>query len=139
MFFIYNFYIKYIIQKVYIMKIGSYIQMERMGSSKSYTVDIIVDESKIFWYVGERRIKFNKEKLTSVGSTKWFYEKIKEITKEEYETYLEKKNVKNLDSVYKSNILQNLHNDNFFRSINSEDLSKLNSFIEELKTKNNIK
>ena len=113
--------------------------MERIGSSKSYTVDIIVDESKIFWYVGERRIKFSKEKLTSVGSTKWFYEKIKEITKEEYETYLEKKNVKNLDSVYKSNILQNLHNDNFFRSINSEDLSKLNSFIEELKTKNNIK
>lgn len=29
------------------MKIGSYIQMERMGSSKSYTVDIIVDESKL--------------------------------------------------------------------------------------------
>ena len=76
------------------MKIGSYIQMERMSSTRSYTVDIIVDESKIFWYIGERRIKFSKEKLTSVGSTKWVYEKIKEITKEEYDSFFRRKEYK---------------------------------------------
>ena len=111
------------------MKIGSYIQMERMSSTRSYTVDIIVDESKIFWYIGERRIKFSKEKLTSVGSTKWVYEKIKEITKEEYDSFLEEKNIKNLASEYKSNILKSIQNDYFFRNISFDDLTKLNTLI----------
>ena len=45
------------------MQIGSYVKIEKVSSSKSYAVDIVVDESKLFWYVGERKIKFSKEKL----------------------------------------------------------------------------
>ncbi len=120
------------------MQIGSYVKIEKVSSSKSYAVDIVVDESKLFWYVGERKIKFSKEKLLSVGSTKWEYDKIKEISKEEYDLFLEGKQKKQNIADFKSNILRSIQNDNFFRSINSDDLLKLNTLIEELKIKNKV-
>ena len=30
------------------MQIGSYVKIEKVSSSKSYAVDIVVDESKLF-------------------------------------------------------------------------------------------
>lgn len=120
------------------MQIGSYVKIEKASSSKFYAVDIVVDESKLFWYVGERRIKFSKEKLLSVGSTKWVYDKIEEISKEHYELFLEGKQEKQNTSDFKSNILKSIQNDNFFRSISFDDLSKLNTLIEELKIKYKI-
>lgn len=121
------------------MQVGSYVKIKRDSSSISYAVDIVADESKLFWYVGERRIKFSKNKLLSVGSTKWIYDKIKEISKEEYDLFLEGKQKKQDTADFKSNILKSTQNDNFFRSISDDDLSKLNTFIEELKIKNNVK
>ena len=84
------------------------------------------------------KIKFSKEKLLSVGSTKWEYDKIKEISKEEYDLFLEGKQKKQNIADFKSNILRSIQNDNFFRSINSDDLLKLNTLIEELKIKNKV-
>jgi hypothetical protein len=117
------------------MQIGSHVKIERVSSSKSYDVDTVVDESKLFWYVGERRIKFSKDKLLSVGSTKWAYEKIEDISNEEYDLFLEEKQKKINIANLKSNILKSIQNDYFFREISFDDLAKLNSLIEELKIK----
>ena len=120
------------------MQIGSYVKIEKASSYKSYAVDIVVDESKLFWYVGERKIKFKKEKLLSVGSTKWVYDKIEEISKEEYVLFLEGTQKKQNIVDFKSNILRSVQNSNFFRNIDFDDLLKLNMLIEELKIKNKV-
>lgn len=120
------------------MQVGSYVKIERASSSTSYAVDIVVDESKLFWYVGERKIKFSKEKLLSVGSTKWVYDKIEEISKEEYDLFSKGKEKKQNTADFKSNILRSIQNDNFFRNIGFDDLTKLNTLIEELKIKNKV-
>ena len=120
------------------MKIGSYVKIEKVHFTKSYDVDIVVDESKLFWLIGERRIKFRKNTLQSVGSTKWDYDKIKEISKEEHDLFLKEKQKKQDICEFKSNILKSIQNDNFFRNISFEDLSELNTFIEQLKIKNKV-
>ena len=59
-------------------------------------------------------------------------------SKEEYDLFLEGKQKKQNIADFKSNILRSIQNDNFFRSINSDDLLKLNTLIEELKIKNKV-
>ena len=117
------------------MKVGSYVKIKSTSTTTTYKVDIIVRESGLFWYVGEREIKFSKNKLLSIGSTKWTYDKIEEISKEEYDLFLEEKQKKENFYNFKSNILKSIQNDYFFINISYEDLSKLNTFIEELKVK----
>lgn len=117
------------------MQIGSFVKIEKVINTKYYEVNVVVDESKLFWYVGERRIKFSKEKLLSVGSTKWVYDKIEEISKEEYDLFLERKQEAQEFSSVKSNIIKSIDNDYFFKQVAFYDLLKLNSFIEELKIK----
>jgi len=117
------------------MKIGSYVEVEDRGSSVFKSVDIIVDESKLFWYVGERRTKFHKERLTTSGSTKWYYKKIREISKEEYDSFLtKKKKMIEIDNL-KSNIQDIINNSYFFKSISYEELIRLNTVIEEINEK----
>lgn len=120
------------------MQVGSYVKIEKASTWKSYSVDIVVDESKLFWYIGERRIKFSKKELLSFAYTKWVYDRIEEISKEEYDSFLNEKQKNKNSSDFKSNILKSIQNGNFFRNINFEDLSKLNTFIEELKIKNKV-
>ena len=57
-------------------------------------------------------IKFSKNKLLSIGSTKWTYDKIEEISKEEYDLFLEKKQKKENFYNFKSNILKSIQNFN---------------------------
>ena len=62
-------------------------------------------------------------------------DKIEEISKEEYDLFLEEKQKKENFYNFKSNILKSIQNDYFFINISYEDLSKLNTFIEEIKVK----
>lgn len=110
------------------MNIGSYVKY-KANENIGYICDVIKKETKQYWFVGNDLMKFNK---TSIK------QKLIEITKEEYENYINKKlNDNNLFKL-KNNIARNLRNDDFLRLASQEDLEVINNIINKtlMKKKN---
>lgn len=113
------------------MKIGSFVKITKRCYSTCYSYDKVVRETKEYWVVGEREIKFNKNTLKSIVSTKWDFESIEEISEELYSAAINKIQIKEQRASIKSSIMETISNPSFL-NISDDKLLKLKEFLDTL-------